>query len=715
MDKFKENFREEAYELLNSLEQSLLELERDPSNREEISAVFRCMHTIKGSAAMFGYQEISSFTHEIETVLEHVRDGSLTLDERLINITLAVRDHIRTLLDEEDPEEAEHEAVSRGIVERLHAYVDEQRQPQQSHGIVPVSSEETGTTESADAPGESPFASAEPGGDELDHWVTYRIRFAPEPGILLNGTNPLLLLAELREMGECTIIPNPRDIPRLKDLDPQQCHVWWDVFLTTRKSLNTVRDVFIFVEDAAKVTVDVIDDLSALDDGPQRRLGQILAERGVVDVETIERAAGQQKRLGEMLVEQGVSEDDVASALEEQQHVQRSRERIQSELSSSSIRVGSEKLDLLVDLVGEIVTLQARLTQTAKQIDNTLLTSLAESFERLTDELRDSTMSIRMLPIGSTFAKFRRLVRDLSQELGKKVEMDTAGGETELDKTVIDRLNDPLVHIIRNCVDHGIETPESRRNGGKPEQGKITLSAAHSGASVVITIEDDGAGLNRERILQKARERGIVAADAELSDSDVLQLVFAPGFSTAASVTQVSGRGVGLDVVKKEIEALGGNVAVESWSGRGSRMMLTIPLTLAIIDGLLVEIDSSAFVFPLQVVQECIELTAAMREEHNGGQILNNRGKMLPYIRLRDVFRMEGTLPEIEQVVVINTQDGPVGFLVDNVIGDLQTVIKNLGRLYHDLEGISGATILGDGSVALILDVTRIATLVTTQ
>lgn len=697
MDTFRENFREEAFELLNSLENSLLELEQDPSNHEEISAVFRCMHTIKGSAAMFGYQEISNFTHEIETVLEQVRDGSLTLDERLINITLAVRDHIRVLLDVEDPSAAGHEAVSREIVEQLHAYVEAQ-QPQQSHGT--ARGAETG------------IVASETEGDQLDHWVTYRIRFAPEPGIFHSGTNPLLLLAELREMGECTIIPNPRDIPHLQELDPQQCHVRWDVFLTTRKTLNAVRDVFIFVEDAAKVSVDVIDDLSAFDDGPQRRLGQILAERGVVDVETVERAAGRQKRLGEMLVEQGVSQDDVSAALEEQQHIQRSRERIQNELTSSSIRVGSEKLDLLVDLVGEIVTLKARLTQTAKQIDNTLLTALAESFERLTDELRDSTMSIRMLPIGSTFSRFRRLVRDLSQELGKRVEIETAGGETELDKTVIDRLNDPLVHIIRNCIDHGIEAPHTRRESGKEEQGTIRLSAAHSGASVVITIEDDGAGLNRDRILEKARERGVVAAGADLSDSEVLQLVFAPGFSTAASVTQVSGRGVGLDVVKKEIEALGGTVLVESWSGQGTRMALTIPLTLAIIDGLLVEIDSSAYVFPLQVVQECIELTAAMRDEHNGRQIINNRGRILPYVRLRDVFKIEGELPEIEQVVVINTHDGQVGFLVDRVIGDLQTVIKNLGRLYHDLEGISGATILGDGSVALILDVGRLASLV---
>ncbi len=702
MDKFKENFREEAYDLLNSLEHSLLELESDPANQEEISAVFRCMHTIKGSAAMFGFQAISDFAHEIETVLELVRDGSLQMDEHLISITLSVRDHIRSLLDAEDDLPEEHDSLSRQIVENLQRYVSERRQPAVSHGIVPVA--DTDEDQSA-------FLSGA-GQEELDHFVTYRVRFAPQADIYLNGTNPLLLLAELRDMGESTVVPNPAAIPRLSELNPHECLVSWDVILTTRQTLNSVRDVFIFVEDAATVRIDPIDDLSELEDEPHRRLGQILADRGVVDLEVVEQAAGAQKRLGQMLVEQGVDEQDVESALAEQEHVKRSRARIQNELATSSIRVGSEKLDLMVDLVGEIVTLQARLTQTAKQIDNALLSSLAETFERLTDELRDSTMSIRMLPIGSTFSKFRRLVRDLSQELGKKIEMETLGGETELDKTVIDRLNDPLVHLIRNCVDHGIERPEVRGANGKPEQGLIRLTAEHSGASVIITIQDDGAGLDRRRILEKARDRGVVAAAAELTETEIMQLIFSPGFSTAQGVTQVSGRGVGLDVVKKEIEALGGAVTVSSETGQGTRMALTIPLTLAIIDGLLVEIDDSSFVFPLQAVQECIELTSEMRAEHNGQQMINNRGQTLPYVRLRKVFSIEGELPEIEQVVVVNTAEGAIGFLVDNVVGDLQTVIKSMGRVYHDLEGISGATILGDGSVALILDVGRLIGLV---
>ncbi|MGM0673740.1 MAG: chemotaxis protein CheA, partial [Spirochaetota bacterium] len=390
-----------------------------------------------------------------------------------------------------------------------------------------------------------------------------------------------------------------------------------------------------------------------------------------------------------------------------------SRKKVQQEMAGSSIRVSSEKLDNLVDLVGEIVTLQARLSQTTAQLGDSNLNTISENFERLTDELRDSTMSIRMLPIGTTFSKFRRLVRDLSQELGKEVEMVAAGGETELDKTVIERLNDPLVHVIRNAIDHGIERPEVREKAGKPRTGTVTLSAEHAGAEVLIRITDDGAGLEQASILEKARSRGLIRGDEDLSEQEIYQLLFAPGFSTADSVTSVSGRGVGMDVVKKEIDNLGGSVHIESTPGSGTTFRLNIPLTLAIIDGLLVKIGGQHYVFPLSAVGECIELTEEMRGSESGGHIINNRGDVLPYVRLRDVFGIEGAIDGIEQVVVVYSQQGTVGFVVDSVIGDFQTVIKNLGKLYRDLEGISGATILGDGTVALILDLQKLASLAT--
>jgi two-component system chemotaxis sensor kinase CheA len=506
-------------------------------------------------------------------------------------------------------------------------------------------------------------------------------------------------------MGEYTVVPHLDRVPQLSQFDPEQCLIGWDVILTTKSGEQEVRDAFMFVEDRAEVIVEQIDDLSVYEEGAYKRLGEILAERGAAPRETIESTAQQQRRLGEMLVDEGVAEDEVQSALAEQQHVQRTRERVQSELSTSSIRVSSEKLDNLVDLVGEIVTLQARLSSTAQETGLSSVQSIAESFERLTDELRDSTMSIRMVPLGSTFTRFRRVVRDLSQELGKEVELVTTGGDTELDKTVIDKLNDPLVHVIRNAIDHGLESPQAREEAGKSRKGTVRLSAEYAGATVIVRIVDDGRGMDRDAIAQKAVDRGVVESTSGLSEEEIFKLIFEPGFSTAENVTSVSGRGVGMDVVKREIENLGGGVRVQSRQGQGTEIALEIPLTLAIIDGLLVQLGEEYYVFPLGAVEECIELDKASEEDES---ILSNRGEALPYRRLRSLFRIAGEVPERQQIVVTSTQSGKVGFVVDKVLGDMQTVIKNLGRVFRDLDGMSGATILGDGSVALILDVQRL-------
>ena len=727
MDQFRENFREEAFELLNSLEASLLELENNPDNQAEISAVFRSMHTIKGSAAMFGFDHISEFAHEIENTMEFLRDGRIGVTDELINLTLKARDHIRELLDIEDDVPKEVRETSERIQLEFKEYVVGLLEPQGPPSDAPSApagdlssiGDETGAGAQAetDATADAATTSVDENtadSSELDHYVTYRVRFKPNSDIFRNGTRPLMLLRELAEFGDCTSVPYTDRIPELAALDPESCYTQWDVVLTTKKPASAIRDVFIFVEDDCELSINVIDDLSDVEEN-HKRLGEILADRGVVPREAIDRAAEKQKRLGEVLVEDGVDQREIQSALQEQQHVDRSRKKFQQELSSSSIRVSSEKLDHLVDLVGEIVTLQARLSQTSMRLEDAGLGSIAENFERLTDELRDSTMSIRMLPIGTTFSKFRRLVRDLSQELGKEVEMKANGGETELDKTVIERLNDPLVHIIRNAIDHGVETPEEREAAGKPRTGTVSLTAAHAGAEVLISVVDDGAGLNRDGILDKAKSKGLIRGDEELSDEDVYQLLFAPGFSTAENVTTVSGRGVGMDVVKKEIDNLGGTVRIETRPGEGTTFMLSIPLTLAIIDGLLVRIGGQHYVFPLSAVGECIELTQEMRDEQGGGRIINNRGEILPYVRLREVFGIDGSYDGIEQVVVANSQQGTVGFVVDHVIGDFQTVIKNLGKLYRDLEGISGATILGDGTVALILDLQRLASLATAR
>lgn len=684
-------FKEEAHELLAQLEDSLLELEESPEDQELIGSIFRAMHTIKGSGSMFGFDEIASFTHEVESVYDKVRDGRIPVTKALIDLTLQARDRIKFMLDGAAEDSGGTEATAAQIVEGLKGL---------NGGGEAEKIEEDGRV-----PKEAPLPPAV-------GKTTYRIRFIPSPGIFLNGTNPLLLVKELSEMGDSRISAQLNAIPSLDDIDPETCYTAWDIVLTTNRSINAIKDVFIFVEDECELTVNMIDNESATDAGPEyKRIGEILVERGDVEKEELDKALDEQKYLGEMLVEKKVTTPDkVQSALNEQEHVRSNREKSRANAEASgNLKVPAEKLDTLVNLVGELVTVQARLTQTAVGLGGGELISIVEEVERLTAELRDVTLNIRMVPIGTTFGRFKRLVRDLSAEMGKEINLVTEGAETELDKTVIDRLNDPLVHIIRNSIDHGIEMPSVREGRGKKKEGTIRLSASYSGASVLITVRDDGAGLDAEAIRQKAIEKGLIAPSAEMTKKDLFALVFAPGFSTAKAVTNISGRGVGMDVVRKTIDVLRGAVEVDSEEGAGTSVTLKLPLTLAIIDGLLAKVGDGFFVLPLSAVEECIELIHEPEEKKNGNSLVNVRGQLVPYIRLRKTFNIAGDLPSIEQVVITETERGRVGFVVDEVIGEYQTVIKSLGKVYQNMEGISGATILGDGTVALILDTKNIS------
>ena len=682
IDTHREAFREEAYELLSTLEDALLELEDAPDDTELIGKVFRVMHTIKGSGAMFGFDDIAAFTHGIETVYDRVRSGEIHVSEDLISLTLEARDIIKSMLDEPAGVDVPGQAMEH-IVDAFKR-------------LTPAEGE--GTDRPPVRPSSSPGASPAPGES-----VTYRIRFAPNPGIFAAGTNPVLLLDELAAMGEATVTAYTDGIPSLEDIDPEQCYTRWDVVLTTDRGIDAVRDVFIFVEDVSDLRIDTLAE-------KDYKLGEILVERGDITNKDLQSVLEERKYLGETLVEKGVvTPVAVESALVEQQHVRKIKEKAQTkEENISSVRVPSEKLDILVNLIGELVTAQARLTQTASVRADNDLTSIAEEVERLTAELRDNTLNIRMLPIATTFSRFKRLIRDLSQELGKEIEMTTEGGDTELDKTVIERLNDPLVHLIRNCIDHGIEQPDVRVSTGKPRSGTIHLSAVHSGAHVIIQIKDDGKGLDRDAILAKAVEVGLAPSGAEPSDREIFGFVFAPGFSTAKIVTNVSGRGVGMDVAKRAIDALRGAIEMESAKRQGTTVTITLPLTLAIVDGLLVRIAEEHFVLPVSIVEECVELTKEDTRKAHGRNIANIRGDIVPYIRLRSEFRIAGDAPEIEQIVITGVNGERIGLVVDHVIGEHQTVIKNLGKIYKDVETVSGATILGDGTVALIVDVAKL-------
>ena len=697
-DQMKAAFQEEAYELLGALETSLLVLEETPDDAENVGSVFRAMHTIKGSGAMFGFDSIASFTHEVETVFDMVRKGEMSVTKELINLTLAARDWIKTTLDTDGSAAPDAEKAGE-IVSALKKLVPGGGKNAPASTKSPEKAPDASPAQPADAQKTKDTAAA----------VIYRIRFAPPADIFQRGDNPVKLLNELRGLGECTVVANTTAIPTLEELNPELCYVQWDVLLSTNRGIDAVRDVFIFVEDDSTLKIEVIDE-GGTDPADVKKMGDILVERGDLSQDALKKVLGKQKRIGEMLVEEGLTTDvHVQSALLEQRKIKEQKEKRQAAETASSIRVPSERLDILVNLVGELVTVQARFSQTAGKRNDAELISIAEEVERLTWELRDNAMTIRMLPIGTTFSKFKRLVRDLSGELGKEIELTTEGEETELDKTVLEKLNDPMVHLIRNSIDHGIEMPDARESAGKKRVGTIHLSAVHSGANVLISIRDDGAGLDKEAIRAKGIERGLISAETELSDKELYGLILLPGFSTAKKVTNVSGRGVGMDVVKRSIEALRGTIEIDSVRGVGSTITVKLPLTLAIIDGLLVNIGEGSFILPLSTVEECVELTRETAAKSSGRNIANVRNRLIPYIRLREVLLVPGEPPDIEQIVITQTNGERIGFVVDHVVGQHQTVIKSLGRVYKDIDGISGSTILGDGTVALILDGPKLA------
>jgi two-component system chemotaxis sensor kinase CheA len=719
-------FKEEAYDLLGELEGALLELEESPDDMDTVNQVFRALHTIKGSGSMFGFEDIAAFTHEVESTFDMVRNGVLGVTPALCGLALRSRDYIKLLLgaaegDEVDPDE--RQAILRG----LQALASGEPVPGGETEDAPVADagEEAPAEVLAEVPaegaGEAPTGAVAPGGLR-----EYHITLTPKAGTEADESRLESLFTELTGLGRFRVLGRPAET----GLEG------WELGLTTDVAADDVRDVFFFAD--ADLDVHITDaqggpvpitgappagtpeggtpiapaaddddapDEDEYDYGPPR-LGEILVKGGDVTEADIQEALKKQKPLGQILAEEGkVPPEKVELAVRRQAEAKEQDASRRQQEALSSIRVAADKLDYLVDLVGELVIVQAQITQVVSERNDPTMTALAEELERLSDELRDSTLGIRMLPIGTSFSKFRRLVRDLSANLGKEINLTTVGADTELDKTVIERLGDPLVHLLRNSIDHGIEPPEERKLHGKPAQGTIRLSAEHSGGEVLIRINDDGRGMDPTVIREKGIERGLIAADAEPTRKELLKLIFEPGFSTAKAVTNVSGRGVGMDVVKRAIDSLRGTIDIDSTLGKGTAITIRLPLTLAIIDGLQVRVSDEYYVIPLSLVEECVELAASDVDESSKQRILHLRGEIVPYIHLRDWFAVDGESPPIEQIVITGVEGSRVGIVVDTVIGEHQTVIKSLSRVYKDVEGISGATIKGDGSIALILDI----------
>jgi len=672
-----ELFRQEATELLADVQECLLLIESDPRNKDAINRLFRAMHSIKGSGGMFGYDRITDFTHHVETTLVLVRDGGLEIDRRLIDLILASHDCIMEMLQDENGME---ETRLQEIIAGLHALIGIEPLPvNQRNESIPV--------------------------NNLVSKKIYRIRFKPDRYIFHSGTDPLRLVEELDALGICKVIGNYSEMPSFPEMDPELCYLFWDIILTSSCTINEIEDIFIFVRAESVLEISIIDDEreDALD---YKKLGEILIEKGDIEKEHLNAVLQDRDPIGKRLVDNNlIDRQRIDAALLEQESVKASRQSRNQETAVSTIRVNAEKLDRLVDLVGELVTAQARISRIASLVGASPdLADVAEELESLTSCLRDETMSIRMVPIGSILGSFRRLVRDLGRELGKDIDFICHGEETEMDKVMVERLKDPLTHILRNSIDHGIEQQDVRTANGKPYAGTIKLEAMYVGAHVAIRVSDDGKGLDIDAIRLKAIEKGLIDINDKLENEDIYQLIFKPGFSTSKVVTEVSGRGVGMDVVRQNIEALRGSVGIHSEKGIGTTITLKMPLTLAIIDGLMVNLDNDSFIMPLAIVEECVDLDHAETERIKGRNILNLRGVAVPFVRLRERLKRQSEAPLREQVVITNVEGKRMGIVVDSVVGSHQTVLKNLGPLMRKTKDVSGATILGDGSVALILD-----------
>ena len=702
----REGFLEEAQDNLRQFEQGLLAMEQDPGDAEAVNSAFRAAHTIKGGAGLFGFQAVVGFTHEVESVLDRMRDGLLAVTEPGMALLLQGRDQMERLVHAvRDGTEgnAELEAISQRLGEQL----------RQLRGG------SAGAAAPAPAAATAPPGDSSPASDDEGSGV-WHLSLRLGVDALRNGLDPMSFIRYLDTLGEVEGIRTLTEaVPELLLLDPEGCCLGFEIRLRSPADRQTIVDVFEFLQDDCELEV-LAPDAGAAD--YQRLLAQRAADEPAREALLAHWQALGLARLLETAESEGCSQPAVAdspapaatsvaprppaTAARAEERRGGARDRRAGSEESRFIRVRADKLDHLIDLIGELVIASSGAQVAAQQERSTRFGEAAQRIHDLVQEARDGALGLRMVPIGETFSRFQRVVRDVSKELGKDVALQITGGDTELDKSMVETIADPLMHLVRNSLDHGLETAEDREAAGKPGQGTLALHAYHESGNVIIEVSDDGRGLNRDRILAKAVERELVSPDSVLDDEQVYRLIFEPGFSTAAQVTNLSGRGVGMDVVKRNVESLRGQIKVASTPGRGATMQIRLPLTLAIIDGFLTQVAGVSYVLPLEIVAECIETPPGFELGERGAcGCFDLRGEVVPYIDLRRCFGHDGARPTRQSLIVVHSTDSRIGLLVDRLLGEYQTVIKPLGSIFQHLEGIAGSTILGSGEVALILDV----------
>jgi two-component system chemotaxis sensor kinase CheA len=709
MDELTNVFIQEGREQLEAMETGLLELEQYPDRHDNINAIFRAAHTIKGGSGVIECHFIENFMHKVENVLDQLRNGEIQVSVELTGLLLQCCDHLARLMDVlQAAQSAPDDSIAvlgEELQSRLATYT---RQPPSAQ----TSCDMAETDSDLQASGGSVV--------NTDSWHI-SVRFGCD--VLRGGMDPLSFIRYLCALGEIIAMETITDgMPPAADMDPESCYLGFEIRLQTRCSKADIERVFDFCRDDCDLWIlppnsKLTEYIKLIRELPEdeMRLGEMLVRCGALTQTELEHGLMSQQQawnpeeaqdetsppkthIGAILIDEKVVHQDVVNAAVSKQQQISEKKTVESRL----IRVQADKLDQLIDLVGELVIAGASANLLAKRSQQSELVETTSILSRLVENIRDSALQLRMVQIGETFQRFNRVVRDVSKELGKEIELVITGAETELDKSVVEKIGDPLMHLVRNCMDHGIESGATREAHGKPRRGRVELNAYHDSGSIVIEVNDDGSGLPRDKILRKALEKGLVQANQTLSDQEIVNLIWEPGFSTADQVTNLSGRGVGMDVVRRNIQNLRGNCEVSSVEGAGTRFSIRLPLTLAIIDGFLVGVGRSSYVIPLDMVIECIELKADGAEQRD---FLNLRGEVLPFIRLREMFATEGQPPARENVVVVQYAGHKAGIVVDQLMGEFQTVIKPLSSLFRHLRSIGGSTILGSGEVALILDV----------
>lgn len=668
LSQFFEVFFEESLEGLDVMESELLNLTPGDVDNETINTIFRAAHSIKGGSGTFGFTHVSDFTHVLETLLDQIREGSRELAAEHVNLLLQSVDCLREMLGDLQNNQETDLTTATQLKEKFEAILAGESQP----ASTPVA-----TNSSSDNP-------------PVEHGAldTYEVIFKPQHHLFKTGNEPIYLIEELAELGQLDVTANLDDVPDIHNLAADECFLTWCFYLETDKGEEAIKEVFEWVEDDAEITITLCGGLFG--DDPIESEPEGVSEQATEEASTptAESKSDKPAPAAKAAAKSGSTE-------------------------STSIRVSIDKVDSLINMVGELVITQAMLTQLGEgEITENKLMALQEGLAQLahnTRDLQESVMRIRMLPISFVFSRFPRLVRDTSQKLGKEVELKLLGEQTELDKTVMEKISDPMVHLVRNSLDHGLETPEQREEAGKPRVGTVTLNAFHQGGNIVIEIMDDGAGLNTQKIKQKAIQNGLISDSDDLSDDEINELIFMPGFSTADEVSDISGRGVGMDVVRRNIQSLNGSIEVTSEQGIGSTFTIRLPLTLAILDGQLVTVAQHTYIIPLISIVESLQIDLKMVNCVGGGlNVLRLRDEYIPILRLHKIFNHSGAIEDLDKglLVIVESDNQKVGLLVDDLLAQQQVVIKSLEVNYQKVEGVSGATILGDGRVSLIIDIT---------